>query len=109
MNPSFRIVAPLICEGHGGEVTIYCPHGQGLEAGDRFVTHADRDEYDSPAGTRGGWAEARCSCTCGVQYRLIIANHKGDLVLSLVEDEAATFDSRQASIDLKFDELWIHQ
>lgn len=69
------------CDGH-----LLCPHcGEtyGMEEGDvPVVVGPDRDEYDSPAGTRGGWIETRgvCSC-CGHTYSLVIANHKGALCL----------------------------
>lgn len=45
----------------------------------RAVTvHPDRDEYDSPIGTRGGYTQIDLWCPVGHQFALIIANHKGD-------------------------------
>lgn len=37
----------------------------------------DRDGYDSPLGTRGGYLRVDLSCVAGHAFALIIANHKG--------------------------------
>jgi hypothetical protein len=45
----------------------------------RAVTvHPDRDSYDSPIGTRGGYTQIDLWCPAGHSFALIIANHKGD-------------------------------
>jgi hypothetical protein len=38
---------------------------------------SDRDEYDSPIGTRGGFVCVKLFCSTGHGFDLIIANHKG--------------------------------
>jgi hypothetical protein len=44
----------------------------------------DRDDYDSPIGTRGGYVEVKYWCADGHNFRLIVANHKGQEFLALV-------------------------
>jgi hypothetical protein len=58
---------------------VKCPHcGEvgGMEDGDQpDEIGPDRDEFDSPSGTRGGWTSFRgdCSnCGCFLQHRLTI-------------------------------------
>jgi hypothetical protein len=44
--------------------------------------HPDRDEYDSPIGTRGGYV--RVELVCRDDHALILANHKGHEILALI-------------------------
>jgi len=54
------------------------PEGDGYGLDHRAVTvHPDRDAYDSPVGTRGGYTQADLRCPAGHYLALIVANHKG--------------------------------
>jgi hypothetical protein len=67
----------LLCPTCGAEV---------LEFGESrdVVVHPDRDEYDSPIGSRGGWTSFDIYCHgCG-WFSLVIAQHKGSIVARLV-------------------------
>jgi hypothetical protein len=46
--------------------------------------HPDRDAYNSPVGTRGGYVSIALECTAGHRFDLVIANHKGAEYLALV-------------------------
>ena len=77
--------APVRVDVDGNVCCAACGETYGMEAGE--TVHAvgpDRDEYDSPAGSRGGWIETRgdCSC-CGQRYSFIVGNHKGALCLRI--------------------------
>lgn len=63
------------------------------------IVHADRDDYDSPAGTRGGWVQVQLYCQGGHCFDLLVANHKGSEFMSLVEapGRQATEDARPPS------------
>lgn len=55
------------------------------DGGEAAVTvHPDRDEYDSPIGTRGGYTQIDLWCPHGHSFALIIANHKGDEYIGAV-------------------------
>lgn len=41
------------------------------------IVHPDRDQYDSPLNTRGGWVQINLVCSRGHTFALVIANHKG--------------------------------
>lgn len=61
----------------------------------RAVTvHPDRDEYDSPIGTRGGYTQIDLWCPDGHQFALIIANHKGDEYIGAVAAERVRGQAR---------------
>lgn len=61
----------------------------------RAVTvHPDRDEYDSPIGTRGGYTQIDLWCPDGHQFALIIANHKGDEYIGAVTKTRASGQGR---------------
>lgn len=68
------ILCPACGEGHG------C-----MEDGDEiYAIGPDRDEYESPMHTRGGWLETRGVCSgCGTGYSLVLANHKGSLAIGI--------------------------
>jgi hypothetical protein len=44
----------------------------------------DRDDYDSPAGTRGGYVRIDLHCPGDHHSSLIIGNHKGAEILTMV-------------------------
>ena len=44
----------------------------------------DRDEYDSPIGTRGGYVRVELVCPTGHHHALILANHKGAEILAVI-------------------------
>jgi len=53
---------------------------QGLHSGGDHTAvtiQPDRDGYDSPVGTRGGYVSITLDCAVGHQFDLVIANHKG--------------------------------
>lgn len=41
------------------------------------AVHPDRDERDSPLGTRGGYVRVDLTCAAGHGFAFIIGNHKG--------------------------------
>jgi hypothetical protein len=52
----------------------------------------DRDDFDSPIGTRGGYVQIELFCINGHRFALVIANHKGEEMIGLarpVEPDAA--------------------
>lgn len=51
------------------------------------TVHPDRDDYDSPIGTRGGYVRVDLECSGGHSYALVVANHKGAEFLGLVPAE----------------------
>lgn len=56
-----------------------CVEQMGPGGGDHtaVTVHPDRDSYDSPIGTRGGYVAVQLFCPAGHGFDLIIANHKG--------------------------------
>lgn len=46
--------------------------------------HPDRDAYDSPIDTRGGYVKVELFCPSGHGFDLIIANHKGSEFIGIV-------------------------
>lgn len=60
--------------GHGGDHTA-------------VTVYPDRDAYDSPIGTRGGYLRVELCCPAGHYHALILANHKGDEVLALIPSQ----------------------
>ncbi|MGW7609185.1 hypothetical protein ACWGKW_18300 [Streptomyces sp. NPDC054766] len=41
------------------------------------TVHPDRDDYDSPLGTRGGYVRVDLTCSDGHGFAFIMGNHKG--------------------------------
>lgn len=67
------------------EDTIVEQMGPGPDTEASAVTVApDRDEYDSPIGTRGGFTRIELFCPVGHGFDLIIANHKGSQFIGVV-------------------------
>ena len=67
---------------------VHCPacgEKHGMEGGDTvYDAGLDCDEYDSPAGTRGGWIATQGHCGhCGQRFSFVIGNHKGMLCLQI--------------------------
>lgn len=70
------------CGNPGVEQTVPGDDDQGDH---RVVTvHPDRDRYDSPIGTRGGYTQIDLWCPAGHQSALVIANHKGDQYIGAI-------------------------
>ena len=44
----------------------------------------DRDRYDCPIGTRGGYVSIELRCLAGHRFDMVIANHKGAEYLGIV-------------------------
>jgi hypothetical protein len=62
-----------------------CVEQQGPTGEASAVTvHEDRDEYDSPIATRGGYTQIKLHCPDGHGFDLIVANHKGCQFIGLV-------------------------
>jgi len=66
-----------------GEMGIDRPDLGGDHAS--VTVHPDRDDYDSPVGTRGGYVRIDLVCCAGHAFSLIIGNHKGTEVIGLVQ------------------------
>jgi hypothetical protein len=49
------------------------------------TVHPDRNDYDSPVGTRGGYVRIDLVCGAGHAFSLIIGNHKDTEVIGLVQ------------------------
>lgn len=47
----------------------------------------DRDDYDSPIGTRGGYVQIDLQCSDGHHFALVIGNHKGAEIIGLARRE----------------------
>lgn len=79
---------PALITEHGTLLCPICREESYMEGGDSPVeVGPDRDEYESPIGTRGGWLATRPWCSnCWVDFRLVIANHKGTILLGMVKD-----------------------
>jgi hypothetical protein len=75
-----------------GERNLTCPIcgteqiERNCEGGDHNAVHVhkDRDDYDSPVGTRGGYVEIALCCASGHPFDLVIGNHKGAEVIAWV-------------------------
>lgn len=44
----------------------------------------DRDDYDSPLGTRGGYVRVDLTCAAGHGFALIVGNHKGEEFVGVI-------------------------
>ena len=83
---------------HGPDLMwhIHCPtcgdstmDRAGPSGGDHTAVtlHPDRDAYESPIETRGGYLRVELHCPAGHHHALIVANHKGSEYLALVPSE----------------------
>jgi hypothetical protein len=69
------------------ENLIHCPVCLTCQIEDHdntAIVHEDRDEYDSPAGTRGGYVEIPLECIMGHQIAVLVGNHKGQHYINVV-------------------------
>ncbi|WFB08279.1 hypothetical protein LRS74_15370 [Streptomyces sp. LX-29] len=48
------------------------------------TVHPDRDAYDSPLGTRGGYLQVDLTCAAGHGFAFIMGNHKGEEFVGVV-------------------------
>ncbi|MFF4952566.1 hypothetical protein [Streptomyces chattanoogensis] len=75
ITPDWSMRWQLMCPACGaGEVenVDYAPDHEAV------TVHPDRDEYDSPIGTRGGYVRVDLECSAGGHgFALIVGNHKG--------------------------------
>jgi hypothetical protein len=92
MNPHPQVLVPSAPHAAELQWQVLCPHC-GDAAVDRadFVpdhkavtVYPDRDEYDSPIGTRGGYVQIDLQCMVGHGFALVVANHKGAEFLAVV-------------------------
>lgn len=73
---SWQVLCPK-CTDRQPNIDRCDPNGEYGRDEIAVTVHPDRDEYDSPAGTRGGYVEIRL--TCGFHdFSLLIGNHKGE-------------------------------
>jgi len=81
-----EILQPDALAGTAASWQLCCPVcgaaevEQGLHSGGdhtAVTVRPDRDRYDSPVGTRGGYVSIALECSAGHQFDLVIANHKG--------------------------------
>jgi hypothetical protein len=71
---------------------LMCP-ACGTDAVDRAASssdeesvtvHPDRDGYDSPIGTRGGYVRIDLTCAQGHGFALVVGNHKGSEIVGVI-------------------------
>lgn len=70
------------------QVRLECPkcRSWGFDGIEQVTLFPDNDAYESPAGTRGEWLQFPTRCeSCDTRYLLCIGNHKGDILIDLVE------------------------
>ncbi|MEV4942210.1 hypothetical protein [Streptomyces zaomyceticus] len=48
------------------------------------AVHPDRDAFDSPLGTRGGYVRIDLTCGAGHGFAFIIGNHKGAEIVGVI-------------------------
>lgn len=74
----------ILCPTCGNCVEQFDTSGFGGDHG-AVTIHPDRDDYDSPIGTRGGYVQIDLECAGGAHvFSLVSANHKGSQYLGLV-------------------------
>lgn len=100
-NPGLYWQLKMFCPECGNEVEQWGPWGEAwsdaagqhapvpdkpADTGDHtaVTVHPDRDDYDSPIGTRGGFTQIDLTCPAGHKFALIIANHKGSQFIAAV-------------------------
>jgi hypothetical protein len=81
-----EILEPAQLPGSAAAWQLSCPAcgAAEIEQGSRsgpdhtaVTIQPDRDGYDSPIGTRGGFVSIALDCAAGHAFELVIANHKG--------------------------------
>jgi hypothetical protein len=94
-HPEVMIVVPgehpagtlqwlLCCPTCGEEAVDRAGWTQGGGDHEAVTIQPDRDDYDSPIGTRGGYLRVDLECVAGHGFALIVANHKGAEYLGVV-------------------------
>ncbi|WP_097882709.1 hypothetical protein [Streptomyces sp. st140] len=84
-KPHEEIMVPSHMDGTGVRWQLMCPGcgTQNVENANYAPDHEvisvqpDRDEYDSPIGTRGGYVSVDLECDAGHSFALVVGNHKG--------------------------------
>ncbi|MFF4407217.1 hypothetical protein [Streptomyces sp. NPDC001404] len=71
----------LACPACGSDVVDRAGYAPDHEA---VTVHPDRDEYDSPLGTRGGYVRIDLECGEGHGFAFIVGNHKGAEFVGIV-------------------------
>jgi hypothetical protein len=88
-----EILEPAGLPGAAASWQLCCPVcgapevEQGLQSGGDHTAvtiQPDRDRYDSPIGTRGGYVSIALECGAGHEFYLVTANHKGAEYIALV-------------------------
>lgn len=88
-----EILEPAGMPGAAASWQLLCPVcraaevEQGLHSGGDHTAvtiQPDRDRYDSPIGTRGGYVSIALGCGTGHEFDLVIANHKGTEYIGVV-------------------------
>jgi hypothetical protein len=81
-----EILEPAELPGAAAAWQLSCPlcGADEVEQGPRagpdhtaVTVQPDRDGYDGPVGTRGGYVSIALDCAAGHAFELVIANHKG--------------------------------
>ncbi|MFH8842543.1 hypothetical protein [Streptomyces sp. NPDC017868] len=91
-NPHAEVFVPRTMGGTGLKWQLMCPEcgSENVEnanyAPDHAVMtiHPDRDDYDSPIGTRGGFVSVSLECDAGHAFSLVVGNHKGAEYIGVV-------------------------
>ncbi|UYB40587.1 hypothetical protein SLV14_003233 [Streptomyces sp. Je 1-4] len=78
---SWNMQWQLKCPACGIEEVEQAEAGGDHEA---VTVHPDRDDYDSPLGTRGGYVSVELSCAAGHGFDFIISNHKGNEFVGVI-------------------------
>ncbi|MBD0671646.1 hypothetical protein [Streptomyces sp. CBMA156] len=71
----------LMCPACGDEIIDRANRGPDHES---VTVSPDRDEYDSPLGTRGGYVRIDLECSGGHSFAFVIGNHKGAEFLGVI-------------------------
>lgn len=73
-HPAGKLQWQLCCPECGEQSVDREDNGGDHEA---VIVQPDRDDYDSPIGTRGGYLQVDLYCVAGHRFALVVANHKG--------------------------------
>jgi hypothetical protein len=88
MKPHADVLKPVRSHAVGRDIQwqVCCPScgddnidRDPMSASDHeaVTLHPDRDSYDSPLGTRGGYLQVSLQCLNGHHFALVLTNHKG--------------------------------
>lgn len=78
---SWNLQWKLMCPACG-----ICEVERAADGGDHgaVTVQPDRDDYDSPLGTRGGYVRVDLTCAAGHGFAFIVGNHKGEEFVGVV-------------------------